>query len=93
MHERSLLADLMRKLEDVARQHGASRITRVQVRLGALSHISPEHFREHFAEAARGTVAEGAVLDIQVSTDLSDPHAQDILIESVESVEIEDADS
>lgn len=84
MHELSLIADLMRKLEDLARQHGARRITRVQVRLGTLSHISPEHFREHFEETARGTVAEGAALDIRVSTDLNDPHAQDILLESVE---------
>ena len=84
MHELSLIADLMRKIEAVAREHQATRITGVRVKLGALSHISADHFREHFAQAARGTVAEGARLEIEVLTDMSDPHAQDILLDSVE---------
>jgi hydrogenase nickel incorporation protein HypA/HybF len=56
----------------------------VKVKLGALAHISAEHFREHFQQAARGTAAEGARLDIDVSTDESDPCAQDILLKSVD---------
>jgi hydrogenase nickel incorporation protein HypA/HybF len=56
----------------------------VKVKLGALAHISEEHFREHFEQAAAGTPAEGARLDIDVSADESDPHAQDILLQSVD---------
>ena len=41
----------------------------MKVKLGALVHISGEHFREHFEQAALGTPAEGARLDIDVLTD------------------------
>jgi len=84
VHELSLLADLMRKVEAVAADHGAERVASVRVRLGALAHISPEHLREHFTEAARGTVADGAALVVDARTDTADPHAQDIVLESVE---------
>ncbi len=84
MHEFSLIHDLMRKIETVAREHGGKKILGVKVRLGALAHISPEHFREHFVEASAGTIAAGAKLEVEQLTDQSDPHAQDILLESVE---------
>ena len=51
---------------------------------GALSHMSRGHFAEHFEQAAAGTIAEGAELDVTVSDDLADPRAQDIVLESVE---------
>jgi hydrogenase nickel incorporation protein HypA/HybF len=84
MHEFSLMNDLMRKIEAVAHEHGARKILSVKVRLGALAHISPEHFREHFVEASTGTLAAGARLEVEQQGDESDPHAQDILLESVE---------
>jgi hydrogenase nickel incorporation protein HypA/HybF len=84
MHEFSLITDLMRKITDIAREQGADRISGVKVRLGALAHISREHFREHFEQAAVGTPAEGARLEIDISTDESDPCAQDILLQSVD---------
>ena len=83
MHEFSLLADLMRKIEAVAREQGAKKVGRVKIKLGALAHISREHFREHFVRVAQGTIAEGACLDIEVSSDQSDAHAQEILLDSV----------
>jgi hydrogenase nickel incorporation protein HypA/HybF len=76
--------DLMRKIETIAREQNAPRIVSVKVTLGALSHISAQHFREHFVQAAAGTVAEGARLDIAELKDATDPRAQDILLESVE---------
>jgi hydrogenase nickel incorporation protein HypA/HybF len=83
MHERALLADLVRELETVAADEGAHAVRGVAVRIGPLSHMTPEHFAEHFAEATRGTIAEGA----RCSVDLIDPHdplAQSIVLESVE---------
>ncbi len=56
MHEMHLIKSLMKKIDEVAAANQASRVSRVQVRLGAFSHISAEHFREHFDEAARGGV-------------------------------------
>ncbi len=84
MHEFHLIHDLMKKIQGVAHNSGAAKIVGVHVRLGALSHISPEHFREHFEEAAKGTSAEGAALQIEVATDFSDPQAQDIILMSVD---------
>ena len=62
MHERALMTDLMREIEVVARADGATRVTRVSVRLGALSHFTEEHFREHFDDAALGERAERGVV-------------------------------
>ena len=84
MHEASLMKNLMGKVEQLALEHGAGRVTRIGVKLGALSHFSPDHFREHFEQASRGTVAEGASLDIELLTDISDPNAQDVLLDSAD---------
>lgn len=84
MHERALMADLMREIEAVARADGAGRVTRVAVRLGALSHFTPEHFREHFVDASRGTIAEGAAVDAVLEDELNDPRAGGVVLESIE---------
>ena len=84
MHEHVLMRDVMAKIEGVARADGASRVTRIRVRLGALSHFTPEHFREHFDDAARGTIAEGAEVDAVLLDDLADPDAGGVVLESVE---------
>jgi len=84
VHERALMDDVMRKVDAVAHENGAIRVTRIGVRLGVLSHFTPEHFREHFADASRGTLAEGAAVDAVVETDLSDPDAAGVVLESVE---------
>jgi hydrogenase nickel incorporation protein HypA/HybF len=84
MHERALMLDVMRKLEQVAHDEGATRVTRVGVRLGALSHFTAEHFREHFDDAARGTIADGAAVAAEVDEDIASPRARDVVIETVE---------
>lgn len=84
MHEFSLMADLLRKIERLAKDAGAGRVTAVKVKLGALSHMTPDHFREHFEQATVGTIAENAKLDVEQSGDQYDPNAQDILLESVD---------
>lgn len=91
MHERALMTDLMREIEEVARADDATRVTRVSVRLGALSHFTQEHFREHFVDASRGTLAEGAAVDAVLADDLDDPRATGVVLESVE-VEVPDAE-
>ena len=83
MHERALMDDVIRKLETVAMAEGG-RVTRVRVRLGALSHFTPEHFREHFDDAARGTLAEGAAVEAEVVGGATDEHADGVVVESVE---------
>jgi hydrogenase nickel incorporation protein HypA/HybF len=84
MHEFFLMADLVRKIEQVAADNGAKRVTRVRVWLGALSHISAEHFREHFEDGTRGTLAEGAELEVEASDDQAHPQAQQILLRNLD---------
>lgn len=84
MHEQALMRDVMRKIEEVASSGGATRVTRVRVRLGALSHFTPDHFREHFAEVSPGTLAEGAEVDVLTDDDITDPRARDVVLESID---------
>ena len=84
MHEQALMREVVARVEAVAREEGASRVTLVRVRLGALSHFTPEHFREHFEDAARGTVAEGADVEAELRDDPTEPGAQGVVLESVE---------
>ena len=83
MHERALLADLVREIESVVAREGASSVRAVRVRVGPMSHMTPAHFAEHFVDATRGTVAEGARCDVE-QIDPRDPLAQSIVLESVE---------
>jgi hydrogenase nickel incorporation protein HypA/HybF len=91
MHEDTLIRDVMSRIDEVARAEGATRVTRVRVRLGALSHFTPGHFCEHFEDAAYGTVAEGATVDAKVVGDATSPGASDVVLESVE-LELPDTD-
>jgi hydrogenase nickel incorporation protein HypA/HybF len=84
MHEKHLTEDLVRRLESLATEEGGSQVTRIRVRLGALSHFTPDHFREHFDEAAAGTVAEGATVEAEVDPDPTAAGAQGVVLETVE---------
>ena len=84
MHETALVRDIVRRINKLASAASARRVTGAKVWLGALSHLSAEHFREHFMVEARDTPAAGAALDIEVSQDLDDPHAQHVRLESVD---------
>lgn len=84
MHEASLTNALMHRIDELATAEGATRVSGVSVWLGALSHLSPAHFREHFEHAARGTRAEGATLRIETSDDIAHADAEDIRLLDVE---------
>ncbi len=81
MHELSLLRGLLGQIEQIARRHGAERVSVVRLRLGPLAHIEPDHLRGHFIDAARGTVADGACLEIETTDEL-----HELSLESVDLV-------
>jgi hydrogenase nickel incorporation protein HypA/HybF len=83
MHEAALLKDLVREIESVAAREHASAVTCVRVRIGPMSHMTPDHFVEHFVDATRGTIAEGALCEVE-QIDPKDPLAQSIVLESVD---------
>jgi len=82
MHDRSTMDSLMRKIEALAREHGGRRITAVRVRLGALATMDPDHFREHFELASRGTPAEGATVEAATTQDLYGVFLLDVELET-----------
>lgn len=88
MHETSLMKNLMRRIEEVATAAGARRVVAVSVWVGALTDMSAGHFIEHFEHAAADTRAAGARVDVVVSADVHDSHAQHVLLRGVE-VEVE----
>ena len=83
MHEAKLMRQLIQQVLAVADEAGATRVTRVEVTLGALSHCTPEHFREHYRDVAVDTIAADAELVIHTSDDPTDAGALDIRIDSV----------
>ena len=84
MHEKFVIDDLMQKIIEKAQLANAVKVSKISVWLGALSHMSPSHFKEHFQMAALGTIAENAQIDIETSDDIQDPHANRILLRSIE---------
>jgi hydrogenase nickel incorporation protein HypA/HybF len=84
MHEHALMADLMREILRAAAAENARAVTGISVWLGSLSHMTPEHFAEHFEDAAAGTIAAGATISTTVSTDIHHPRASGVVLEGIE---------
>lgn len=84
MHEHSLMNDLFRKIAEIAKNENANHVSKIYVKIGALAHISPSHFQEHFDEMRPGTVAESAEVVITKDDDIHSPTAQDITLISVD---------
>jgi hydrogenase nickel incorporation protein HypA/HybF len=55
---------MLRIVADAAARNAAARVHTVWVELGALAHVEPQALRFCFDAVARGTVAEGAALEI-----------------------------
>ena len=76
--------DLMKKIITLAAREKAQKVIKIRVWLGALSHMSKEHFQEHFAIASRGTIAEGAQIEAEESLDLHDPNAVSVVLKDID---------
>ena len=64
MHEMSLAEGILQIVEETARSHQAIRVRSVVLELGALSHVEEQALRFCFDAVTRGTVADGARLDV-----------------------------
>ncbi len=64
MHEMAIATELVTQLVELARQHGATRVTAVHVVCGVMRQVVPEALQWAFAASSAGTVAEGATLTI-----------------------------
>jgi len=84
VHDSSLVKGLVTAACRAVCDAGALRAAGVHVRVGSLSGISPGHLREHWYDAAAGTLLEGSSLLIEEGPDgpaaLDDPDALGVLL-------------
>lgn len=87
MHEMSLMDDLFKKIKEIAAINQAEFVSKVAVEIGALAHISPDHFREHFVafqNTPDNRLIKSASLSIVFNADIDHPRAQDITLLSID---------
>ena len=66
MHEASIVASMMRILEDEAQRYGVTNITRVKLSVGLFTAVEPRTLEACFELYAEGTAAEGAELVVTI---------------------------
>ena len=66
MHEISLMESVVALIEDERRKQGFSRVRAIRLKVGTLGHAEPEALRFCFDAVTRGTIADGARLDIDI---------------------------
>ena len=66
MHEMSLAEGVLQLIEDAARKNPFHKVTAVWLEIGQLSGVEPEALAFCFDAVVRGTLAEGARLEIIV---------------------------
>jgi len=67
MHEMSIALAIIDAVEAKAREEGAGKISGIDLLIGKLAGIEPESLAFCFSAAAKGTMAEEAVLAIEES--------------------------
>ncbi len=65
MRENYLIASLIRRMEQAGREQGAVRIASVRLRIGECSGVESRRLCRVFQVLARGTIAQGAILQIE----------------------------
>lgn len=65
MHEMALASGVIDVIESARAQQAFTRVRRVVLEIGALSHVDPHALEFGFEATAKGTVAEGAALEIR----------------------------
>ena len=71
MHEMSLAEGVLQLVEDGARANAATGVTAVWLEIGAVAQVEVEALRFCFDAATRGTVADGARLEIVTPSGLA----------------------
>jgi hydrogenase nickel incorporation protein HypA/HybF len=65
MHELSMCLALLDQVQEIAREHRATRVERIVLRIGPLSGIEPSLLENAYPLAAAGTIAADAALEIE----------------------------
>ena len=65
MHEMPIAAAIVEQAVEAVERHGATRIEAIEVVIGKMRMIVPEALQMAFSAVSEGTIAEGAVLQIE----------------------------
>ncbi len=65
MHEVAIMTEALRMAVDAAKSAGASRVSKLRLRIGSLSGVVPDSMRFAFDVVCHGTLADGATLEIE----------------------------
>ena len=66
MHEVSLVENIIAMVEDERRKQAFSQVRTIRLHVGALGCVEPQALQFCFDAVTRGTIADGAVLDIEM---------------------------
>lgn len=64
MHETHLIRPVVEGIAEHAKREGGKAVTRVRLKVGMLLGVKEDSFRETFQVLAKGTLLEGAALEI-----------------------------
>ncbi|MDX2194185.1 MAG: hydrogenase maturation nickel metallochaperone HypA [Gemmatimonadales bacterium] len=65
MHELSIVYSVVAAVEERAREMGATKVTAVSLRIGALAGVVPDALRFSYDVGTAGTLLEGSALSIE----------------------------
>ena len=64
MHETHLIQPIIKGISEHARKEGAKSVSKVRLKVGALTGIKEDAIKETFTVLAKGTILENAQLEI-----------------------------
>lgn len=64
MHETHIIEPIVKGIEQHAREEGAEKVTNVKIKVGQLTGVKEDSFKETFRVLAKGTILEGAEVEI-----------------------------
>ena len=64
MHETHMIKPLIQGIERHAKEEGGKKVTNVKIKVGELTGVKEESFKETFSVLAKGTILEGAELEL-----------------------------
>jgi hydrogenase nickel incorporation protein HypA/HybF len=64
MHETHLIEPIIKGISEHAKKEGAKAVSKVRVKIGEFTGVKEQSFRETFSTLAKGTMLEGAELEI-----------------------------
>lgn len=64
MHETHMIEPVIKGIAEHAQNEGATRVTKVHVKVGVLTGVKEESFKQTFDQLAKGSILEGAELEL-----------------------------